>query len=457
MKGFLTMSTKETERISVMDNLIERRIKQKHAARQLGISVRQVRRIMKRYKKDGAASLAHLGRGKVSNRTIPQQEKDRAITVIKERYHDFGPTFALEKLKEHHGIRFGVDTLRKEMINQGIWGAKKREIKDIHPYRERRACLGELVQLDGSPHDWFERRCPPCTLLAFIDDATNRIGDGCFVDYEGTWTLFEAAGHYLVIHGKPLTFYVDKHSTFKINRQASIEEDLKDQQAQSQFARAMDNLQIEVIFANSPQAKGRIENLFGTLQDRLIKEMRLAGIKTKEEGTRFFREVYLPKHNAKFAVLPREKANLHRPLLPTDDLQRIFTIQSHRLVSKDLIVHYKNTRYQLLPAAGYRYTLKHARITVEEKRNGRIVFCYKDKVIPSSVAVQETHRQKTPMVVSSKDFKENRIRIPSWDHPWRKQGRLAIELAKQRHEAENGLTVLTGDGSINNNPVMVAV
>lgn len=453
MKGVISMSTKEAERTTVMDNLIAKRIKQKHTARQLNISVRQVQRILKRYKREGAAGLVHLGRGRPSNRIIPQQEKDQAITIIKKRYHDFGPTFALEKLKEHHGINFGVDTLRKEMISQGIWTAKKRKVKDIHPYRERRACLGELIQLDGSPHDWFEGRCPPCTLLAFIDDATSRIMDGCFVDYEGTWILFEATEHYLKTHGKPLAFYVDKHSTFKINRQANIEEDLKDKQAQSQFARAMDNLNIEFIFANSPQAKGRVENLFGTLQDRLIKEMRLAGIRTKEEGTRFFREVYLPKHNAKFAVSAREKANLHRPLLATDDLNKILTIQSTRIVSKDLIVRYKNSRYQLTPENGYRYTLRHAQVKVIENRKRRIYFEYKDKNIPYRIAIKEIKLEKPNQVVSSKDFNEDRIRIPSWDHPWRQMRQLAIELAKQRHERENRLTVLTDNGRETDNPV----
>ncbi|MBM3283629.1 ISNCY family transposase [Candidatus Gottesmanbacteria bacterium] len=455
MKGYLTMSTKEAERITVMNNLIEKRIKQKHAAKQLDLSVRQVRRIMKRYKREGAAGLIHLGRGRPSNRVIPQKEKDRAIEIIKEHYSDFGPTFALEKLKEFHETTFGVDTLRKEMIAQDLWRAKTRKIKKIHPYRERRACLGELVQLDGSPHDWFEGRTPSCTLLAFIDDATNRIMDGCFVDYEGTWTLFKATKHYLKTHGKPLAFYVDRHSTFKINRQATIEEDLKDRQAQSQFVRAMDNLGVEVIFANSPEAKGRVENLFGTLQDRLIKEMRLAGINGKEEGIRFFREVYIPKHNSKFAVPPREKANLHRSLLPTDDLTRIFTIQSKRLVSKDLIVQYKNTKYQLLPETGYRYTLKQTQITVEENENGRVVFRCKDKAIASSVVIQAVHKQKTPQVVSSKDFKEDRIRIPSWDHPWRQARRLAIILAKQHHEAENGGTVLTVNSMEENNPAII--
>lgn len=457
MKGYITMSAKEAERISVMDNLIEKRIKQKHAGRQLGLSTRQVRRIMKRYKREGKAGLVHLGRDRISNRAIPQAEKDRAIKIIIERYPDFGPTFALEKLREHHSIVFGVDTLRKEMVTANLWKPKRRKIKEIHPYRERRACLGELIQLDGSPHDWFEGRCPPCTLLAFIDDATSSITDGCFIEYEGTWTLFTATEHYLSTRGKPMAFYVDRHSTFKINRQATIEENLKDSQARSQFARAMDELSIEFIYANSPQAKGRVENLFKTLQDRLVKEMRLAGIRNKEEGTRFFREVYIPKHNAQFAVSPREKANLHRLLLPTDDLTRIFTIRSTRTVSKDLLVSYKNTRYQLLPPVGYRYTLRHASITIEEKRNGKVLFRYKDQEIPSSVTIREVHRGKAPLVASSKDFKENRIRIPAFNHPWRKQAHLAITLAKMRHEAENGATVMTGNGSIIPNPVIASV
>lgn len=455
MKGIISMSNKETERITIMDNLIEKRIKQKHAARQLGISVRQVQRMLKRYKREGTMGLVHLGRGKESNRMISREEKDRAINIIRQHYHDFGPTFALEKLKEHHAVLFGVDTLRKEMISAELWKARRRKVRNIHPYRERRACFGELVQADGSPHDWFEGRAPACTLLAFIDDATSRIMDGMFVNYEGTFTLFEATEHYLKLHGKPLAFYVDKHSTFKINRQASIEEDLRDKQAQSQFSRAMDNLNIEVICANSPQAKGRVENLFGTLQDRLIKEMRLAGISTLEEGTRFFREIYLPKHNSKFAVIPKEKANLHKPLLPSDDLSRIFNIRSQRIVSKDLIVHYKNTRYQLLPEAGYRHTLKKARITIEENRKGKICFCYKDQIIPSSIAVSEVRKQKTPPAVSSKDFREGRVQIPAFNHPWRQMGRVRLEAIKQPDEGENGVAVVTGDNIKKNNPAII--
>ena len=250
MEGNINMSAKEAERIAVMENLIAKRIKQKYAAGQLDISVRQTQRLIGKYKKDGVEGLTHKSRGRKGNRAINQKEKDRAIDLIRKYYPDFGPTFALEKLSENHGILFGVDTLRKEMIAANLWKAKSRKINDIHPYRERRACTGELIQLDGSPHRWFEDRAPSCTLIAFIDDATSQIMDGMFVGFEGTWTLFETTEHYLKIHGKPLAFYVDKHSTFKINRQADVEEELKDKQAESQFTRAMDSIGIEVICAN---------------------------------------------------------------------------------------------------------------------------------------------------------------------------------------------------------------
>lgn len=420
MKGYIFMSAKETERIPILENLVAKRIKQKHAAAQLKLSVRQVRRILARYKQKEVAGLVHKNQGQRSNRAIDQKEKDRAITLMRQYYHDFGPTFAHEKLKEHHGISFGVETLRKEMIKQHIWMPTKRKVENFHPYRERRACIGELVQLDGSPFAWFEERGDTCTLLAFIDDATSKIMDGEFVNYEGTFTLFGATEHYLTTHGKPLALYVDKHSTFKVNRHATIEEELRDCQIQSQFARAMAELGITLIFAHSPQAKGRVERLFETLQDRLVKELRLAGISNKTEGTRYFREVYLPKHNGKFAVLPQDKANLHRSLLPTDDLSRIFTIQSTRMVTKDLILQYKNTRYQLLPSNGYHYTLRRAKVTVEEKQDGTVTFRYKDRTISWAIAQQEVKRTTPAQVVSAKTFQERRVYIPGPDHPWRR-------------------------------------
>lgn len=421
MKGIISMSTGETERIGVMDNLIAKRIKQKHAAKQLGISVRQVQRIVKVYKREGVNGLIHKLRGKKSNRAIPREKKDRIANLIKQYYTDFGPTLAHEKLAELHNISFSDETIRQIMTEASLWKPKVKKIENLHPYRERRACLGELIQLDGSPHHWFEDRGKSCTLLAFIDDATSKIMDGMFVDHEGTFMLFAATRHYLETHGKPLSFYVDKHSTFKINRQANIDEELKDKQAQSQYTRAMDQLGIEVIFANSPQAKGRIERLFQTLQDRLVKELRLKNISNKEEATRYFREEYIPAHNNKFAVCPREKSNMHKVLTKQDNLTKIFTLQSKRIVSKDLIIQYKNTRYQLLPPNGYKYTLRKANVLIGENKQGIITFNYKNMTIPYRIVIPTVHIPKRMQVVSSKEFVERRVIIPLSSHPWRQR------------------------------------
>jgi hypothetical protein len=303
------------------------------------------------------------------------------------------------------------------MIKVQLWKAKQRKQIIIHTYRERRSCVGELVQLDGSPHKWFENRAEPCTLIAYIDDATSRIMDGAFMDYEGTFTLFETTEHYLKLYGKPLIFYLDKHSTFNINRQATIEEELKDQKPLTQFGRAMDQLRIELILANSPQAKGRVERLFETLQDRLVKELRLEGISTKEEGTRYFREIYIPKHNAKFAVPPKDPANAHRVLLSSDDLLRIFTVQTKRIISKALVVQYKNTRYQIDTKGAYQYLLQKQPILVEENKEGTIVFRHKDKVLSYKVIGQIFKQPKIMQVASSKTFQERQIKALVKD-PW---------------------------------------
>jgi transposase len=411
------LSMKETERIAIMDNLIAKRIKQKHAAKQLGISVRQIRRMLMRYKGEGVAGLTHQGRGRIGNRAMPIEKKDQIVLLIKEKYSDFGPTLAAEKLFERDGISVSEEKIRLLMIEEGLWKAKQHKQVVIHTYRERRSCVGELVQLDGSPHRWFEERADPCTLLAYIDDATSQIMDGEFADYEGTFTLFAATEHYLSLYGKPLSLYVDKHSTFTINRQATIEEGLKDQKPLTQFGRAMEDLRIELILAHSPQAKGRVERLFETLQDRLVKDMRLEGISTKKEGTRYFREVYIPRHNAKFAVPPKDATNAHKVLLPASDLTRIFTVQTKRVVSKVLVVQYKNTRYQLDSKGAYNYLLQKQNILVEENRQGVIVFRHKDKAIPYQVIGQIMRQPKVMQVASSKSFQERQVRIQAKD-PW---------------------------------------
>lgn len=417
MEGVISMSKKEVERVTVMNNLVEKRIKQKHAAKQLGISVRQVRRILKRYRREGSEGLPHKSRGKEGNRMMPEEKRAQIAQLIKVNYSDFGPTLAAEKLLERDGITSSRETVRKIMIAENLWRDRPKKTIEIHTYRQRRSCVGELVQLDGSPHRWFEERADPCSLIAYIDDATSRIMDGAFADYEGTFTLFDATEHYLKTHGKPLSLYVDKHSTFRINRQATIEEELKDFQPQSQFGRAMEALRIALIFANSPQAKGRVERLFETLQDRLVKELRLEGIATKEEGTRYFREVYIPKHNAKFAVPPKDPTNVHRVLLPSDDLARIFTVQTKRQVSKALVVQYKNTRYQLDATGAYNYLLRKQQLLVEENKQGILVFRYQDKTIPYKIIGEIIRNPKIMQVASAKTFTERQVQLMAKD-PW---------------------------------------
>ncbi len=416
-KGTISMSMKETERITIMDNLIVKRIKQKHASKQLGISIRQVQRMVKRYKRDGVAGLIHKSRGRVGNRAMNEAQKDQIVLLIKKQYPDFGPTLAAENLFERDGISVSEEKVRLLMIQEGLWKARARKHVVIHTYRERRSCVGELIQLDGSPHPWFEDRAPKCTLIAYIDDATSRIMDGAFMDYEGTFTLFETTEHYLKTYGKPVIFYVDKHSTFNINRQATIEEELKDQKPLTQFGRAMDQLRIGLILANSPQAKGRVERLFETLQDRLVKELRLEGISTKEEGTKYFREVYIPRHNAKFAVLPKDPKNLHKAMTPMTNLARIFTVQTKRIISKALVVQYKNTRYQLDTKGAYQYLMQKQNILIEENRSGILVFRYKENPIPVTAIGQIIRRPKVMQVASSKTFQEGQIKAYLKD-PW---------------------------------------
>jgi len=417
MKGVISMSSKETERIAIMDKLVAKQIKQKHASRQLGISVRQVQRMVKRYKREGVSGLIHKSRGRVGNKAMKQEKKNSIVLLIKQQYPDFGPTLAAEKLFERDGISVSEEKVRQLMIAEGVWKANQRKQVTIHTYRERRSCVGELIQLDGSAHAWFEDRAEPCTLIAYIDDATSRIMDGAFANYEGTFTLFDATEHYLKTHGKPLSLYVDKHSTFRINRQATIEEDLKDTKARSQFGRAMDDLVIELIFAHSPQAKGRVERLFETLQDRLVKELRLEGISTKEEGTRYFREIYIPKHNAKFAVLPKYPVNQHRELTIADDLSIIFTVQTKRVVSRALVVQYKNTRYQLDTKGAYQYMLRNQTILVEENRTGSIILRHKEKSIPYTIIGEIIKHPKIMQVASAKSFMERQVQIQKKD-PW---------------------------------------
>lgn len=384
MKGEIKMSKKEINRISILEKAVNFKMTNQEGADALGITKRQFRTVKSRYREEGAQGIVHKSRGKPSNRSISQELKTYAINVVKERYRDFGPTLAHEKLVEKHGIGFSVETLRQEMIKEGVWKLKTKKKMNTHPLRERRECEGELVQTDGSPHDWFEGRAPECDLLVYMDDATGKLLWLKFVESESTRSYFEATQEYLERHGRPLSFYVDKHSVFRVNTTKVCSASTKESNGETQFGRAMSELDIELIFANSAQAKGRVERANQTLQDRLVKEMRLLGINSMEEGNKYLPE-FMEKFNKRFAVVPKDKLNVHRPILKEQNLGEILCFKETRVISKNLAIQYKNKMYQINLEPGYEYTMRRAKVTVIEKINGEIRVEYRGKRLDCSV------------------------------------------------------------------------
>jgi len=279
------MSKKELSRLEVMKRLEEKRLKQKEAAEMLGVSVRHIKRLLRAYRQDGAAGLVSKRRGKAGNHRLAEEVIDQARDLLYARYADFGPTLAHEKLTEKHGLKISRESVRKLMIAEGLWKPKQLKVPPVHQMRERRACYGEWVQIDGSPHAWFEERGRSCTLLVFIDDATGQLGELLFVPRETFFGYAQAVRHYLVQYGKPVAFYSDKHGIFRVNqpRPLGLSTGL------TQFGRAMQDLEIQILRANNPQAKGRGERVNQTLQDRLVKELRLEGISDMDTAN-----LYLP-------------------------------------------------------------------------------------------------------------------------------------------------------------------
>lgn len=292
------MSTAELERLSVIQKIVDKSLTQILAAKQLGLTDRQIRRLVKEYKLHGAEGLVSKQRGQISNHKYSDEKIDVIKSLVETHYYDFGPTFAAEKLDEKHGLKVSKETLRQWMIDWGLWKAKRQNQAQIHPQRDRRDCFGELTQIDGSPHLWFEERGPKCCLLVAIEDATSKLCNLHFEPTETTAGYFKLMRKYTVNHGIPLATYSDKHGIFRINL-STAEED-----TETQFGRAARQLGIEVICANTPQAKGRVERVNKTLQDRLVKEMRLLGISDIETANTYL-PTYIKDHNNRFAVEPQ--------------------------------------------------------------------------------------------------------------------------------------------------------
>lgn len=332
------MSERELNRIEVLSQVTQGAMTAMTAANVLGLSRRQVHRLLKDFQAEGPGAIRHKARGRRSNNRIDPAVRAFAVTLVRENYIDFGPTFAAEKLAEDHGLKVSRETLRKWMQDAGIWLSRKQR-RTFHQPRLRRECFGELVQIDGSDHRWFEDRAAACTLLVFIDDATSTLMELRFVKSESTFSYFEALDAYLIKHGRPVAFYSDKHSVFRVANQSA-----KSGHGMTQFGRALNELNIEILCANSSQAKGRVERANRTLQDRLVKELRLAGVSNMEDGNAFL-EAFTERYNAKFAKAPRRTDNLHRSMnIEPNALRDVFCFRDERKVGAQLALSYDRKR-----------------------------------------------------------------------------------------------------------------
>lgn len=403
----------ELKRLYVIQKVLERVVKQVEAAEILSLSGRQIRRIVKRIRKEGDRGIVHQSRGRPSNRRTPDKVKNKVIRLYRAQYKGFGPTLASEKLLERDRIEISDETLRKWLLEAGDW-KKMRKARGHRNWRERKSHPGEMLQMDGSHHDWFEGRGPRCVLMGYIDDATGKVF-ARFYDYEGTVPAMDGFKRYIKKSGLPMKVYLDKHTTYKSTAKPSIQDELDQVEPLSQFERALKELGVEVIHAHSPQAKGRIERLFGTLQDRLVKEMRLRGIRTLEEANRFL-EDYLPLYNRRFSVCPKEGDNFHRPLAKGLNLDTILCIKTERTLRNDFTVAHNKNLYQIED------TIKASKVMVQERVDGSMIMTYKDRSLRFKEITDRPVREKTQVVL----MRTSKPRIPSADHPWRRSFKFGI-------------------------------
>lgn len=412
------MSKKELSRLEIMTKVREGRLTTSQASEYLGLSTRQVKRLSKRLKIEGPGGLVSRRVGQRSNHQLAAGLKELVLGLIKDHYLDFGPTLAHEYLTEQHGLPISVSSVRNIMIAEGIWVGKEQRKKRIFQLRPRRSREGELIQIDGSEHEWFEGRGPYCTLLTFIDDATSKIMYLKFVKSENVFDYLQAAREYVELYGRPMAFYSDKHGVFRVNREGAISGT-----GMTQFGRAMAELDIQLICANTPQAKGRVERRHRDLQDRLIKAMRLQKISTLEEANTFLTS-FTDDFNRRFAKTPQNKVNAHRPLLPEHSLDRIFCLKEPRILSKNLTLQYKNVIYQIISEKAT-YTMRKAEVVVLESKDGTVIIEHRGKPL---IVVPYHQMQARAEEVSSKEIatilenKKKRYK-PGRYHPWKSNRR----------------------------------
>jgi Homeodomain-like domain len=430
----ITMSRKELGRLEALVDLDAGRTT---AARLVGVGERQVFRPLKAYRASGAEGLVSRRRGRPSNRRYPDEVREAALAAIRERYADFGPTLAAEKLAEVHDLKLGRETVRRWMAAAGLWVPRKERGPRVHQPRHRRDRLGELVQVDGCEHHWFEDRGPACTLLAFVDDATSRLMHLRFVPSESTLDYLRAVRSYVEAHGRPVALYSDKHTVFRV---AGAGRD-----GTTQLGRALAELNVDLICANSSQAKGRVERAHKTLQDRLVKELRLAGIATIEAANAFL-PTFMADYNGRFGKEPRRPEDLHRPAPDAAELDEILVVREERTVSASLTLHYDKMLILLEPNEVTRPPARQ-RVTVTNYPDGRFTIRHKGLELPFRV-LDKLRKVDQAAIVENKRLgaalAHIRERQDAYEPAWNADRRHATRNNLRRAAEGSGLTPLTG-------------
>ncbi len=412
----ITMTHQELSRYEIIQSLIAGRLNGTEASKQMGLTVRQAKNIRARVVKEGAMGVIHKSRGRESNRRMPEERIKTIEKMVKEKYYDFGPTFAAEKLEENHQLTIGKEKLRQLMAQWGLWKIKPRkQPKKMRCWRPRMDNYGEMQQFDGSYHRWLEDRAGELCLLLSIDDATGRVTHAKFDYNESVKAVFKFWREYIGKNGLPVSIYLDKFSTYKINHKNAAD----NHELITQFERAVKQIGVKLITAHSPEAKGRVERVFGTLQDRLVKEMRLANISTIEGANKFL-EGYLPKFNAQFAVIPNRKANLHRKVNEQirERLPQIFSRQSPRMVHNDYTIMFENKYFQLgreQPISVY----KKDAVIIEEHLAGGVKINLNGHYLNYTVLPERPKKQIDVELAAITPRKQSDWKPPA-DHPWRR-------------------------------------
>lgn len=407
-QDMLIMSQRDLRRLHIVHQVIDKQLPRRRAAKLLRLSRKQIGRLVRRIREEGDRGICHRSRGRASTRSKPSELKKRALWLYQEHYAGDGPTFASEQLAKRHGIQISDETLRLWLIAEDVPYPGRRKRPHRH-WRERKRCRGEMVQIDGSHHDWFLGRRPPCVLMGLIDDATGTVSVR-FYEYEGTLPAMDSLERYIRRYGIPQALYLDKHSTYKSQAKPTIEEELSGTKQQSQFERACSELGVTVIHAHSPQAKGRIERLFRTLQDRLVKELRIRNISSIPEANKFLDEEFLEELNQRFAKLPAERQNLH-VRASVRQLERILCIKTEHVVRNDHTIMHERSLYQIEEPT----TAK--KVMVEDRPDGTRYITYKKRKLVFREIPKHPAKETAPSAIV---YRVHRQWTPPANHPWKR-------------------------------------